>query len=247
MDSCSTTSVARAIGSYPLSERGGGGVSGKSGIATYKLNAMLLLPADLAGGPSDRLTSYHTNDLRPWRNYGAKLFSASRALYHLLLRAWRLSLIAPGQDLTRENAIQQYIALRMRAEDIRVMNLLYYGIRYKRIVVSSHAQRRLLRDLRDLMDTGERLSYLLYANLLDLNGQNIFDSLLLLFPYDPGMIRVARQHFEQLTSMLKQLRAMTSLPARQKLAARLQIDQLIDGNRRQLDEAVMQFVRHENR
>jgi hypothetical protein len=128
-------------------------------------------------------------------------------------------------------------------EDIRVMNLLYYGIRYKRIVVSSHAQRRLLRDLRDVMDTGERLSYLLYANLLDLNGQNIFDSLLLLFPYDPGMIRVARQHFEQLTSMLKQLRAMTSLPARQKLAARLQIDQLIDGNRRQLDEAVMQFVR----
>lgn len=147
---------------------------------------------------------------------------------------------AATQDVNRESAIEQYIALRMRAESVRLMYVLYYGIRHERIVISGRIDKRDITT--ELMDAAQRASYQFFAALLDLGGVNVFDSLLLLFPYDPGIIGAIRQKFEQLTPTFERLRIMKRLPSQGWVEAQSQMEQLIGYTRPQLHDAVKTFI-----
>ncbi len=123
------------------------------------------------------------------------------------------------KSLSRAEAIEQYVILRLRTEDINRLDFLLNALYHKRITPPSDSPF----SAQDLKDT-VRTSFLgWFATLTDRDGRAIyaFDCLFALFPERKAQIIKAQMSLEAVHDKLQQFRNNVAFHARGKVAAQI--------------------------
>jgi hypothetical protein len=123
------------------------------------------------------------------------------------------------KSLSRNEAIEEYVVLRLRTEDINRLDFLVNALYDKRITLPADS-RFSAQDLKDTV----RTSFLgWFATLTDRDGRAIyaFDCLFALFPERKAQIIKAQLSLEAIHEKLQQFRNNVAFHARGKVAAQI--------------------------
>jgi hypothetical protein len=136
-------------------------------------------------------------------------------------------------QMSREEAIERYILLRLRFEDIKRLGFLVEGLHAKTIQLPStspftHA---------DLKDTARTAFYGWFATLTDRDDKAVyaFDPLLVLFPEKRAQIILVQQECEACHGALQQFRNNVAFHSRAEVAAQIKARQALRGEDMFLD------------
>ncbi len=121
--------------------------------------------------------------------------------------------------VSRAEAIEQYVILRLRTEDINRLDFLLNALYDKRIVVPPDSPFSAL----DLKDTVRTAFFGWFASLTDRDGRAIyaFDCLFALFPERKAQIIKVQLSLEAVHDKLQQFRNNVAFHARGKVAAHI--------------------------
>ena len=127
--------------------------------------------------------------------------------------------IGARRNLDRSEAIEQYIILRLRTEDLNRLDFLVNAFYDKRITPPSDSPF----STEDLKDTVRTAFLGWFATLTDRNGRAVyaFDCLLTLFPERRPQIIKAQVSLEAVHEKLQQFRNNVAFHARAKLSAQI--------------------------
>jgi hypothetical protein len=131
--------------------------------------------------------------------------------------------------MSREQAIESYILLRLRAEDIKRLSFLIEGLHDKSIQLPGDS----LFSNSDLKDTVRTTFYGWFALLTDKDDRAVyaFDPLLVLFPDKKAQITKVQVECEACHSVLQRFRNNVAFHSRAKLVAQIKSRQaLIEEN-----------------
>jgi hypothetical protein len=119
--------------------------------------------------------------------------------------------------MSRERAIENYILLRLRAEDIKRLSFLVEGLYERTIQVPDGAPF----SYADLKDTARTVFFGWFAVLTDKDDRAVyaFDPLLVLFPDKQAQIIKVQLECEACHGVLQQFRNNVAFHSRSKLAA----------------------------
>jgi hypothetical protein len=127
--------------------------------------------------------------------------------------------------LSRNEAIERYVALRLRYEDIRRLGFLVDGLYGKTIQLPdnspfTHA---------DLKDTARTAFFGWFASLTDRDGRAVyaFDPLLVLFPEKRHQIILVQIECEHCHDVLQQFRSNVAFHGRAEIAVQIKARQAI--------------------
>ena len=136
-------------------------------------------------------------------------------------------------QMSREEAIERYILLRLRFEDIKRLGFLVEGLHAKTIQLPttspfSHA---------DLKDTARTAFYGWFATLTDKDDRAVyaFDPLLFLFPHKRAQIITVQLECEECHPVLQQFRNNVAFHGRAEVAAQIKARQALRGEDTFLD------------
>jgi hypothetical protein len=145
----------------------------------------------------------------------------------------RIPFFGQRTQLSREEAIEHYILLRLRFEDIKRMGFLVEKLHTRAIQLPSgspftHA------DLKDTVRTG---FFGLFATLTDRDGKAVyaFDPLFVLFPDDRYQIGLVQVECEACHGVLHQFRNNVAFHGRAQVAAQIKARQALRGEDTFLD------------
>jgi len=154
----------------------------------------------------------------------------------------RNSIISQSKQMSREQAIEHYILLRLRTEDIRRLSFLLEGLHEKRIQLPSDSPF----SQADLKDTVRTAFFGWFATLTDkdCNVVHAFDTLIILFPDSKARIIKIQQECEGCHGVLHQFRNNVAFHSRGKVAAQIKARQNLRGKDtfRDLESARMDFL-----
>src|SRR6266403_1679886 len=124
------------------------------------------------------------------------------------------------KTLNRSEAIEQYVILRMRVEDLKRLDYLLKGLKYNRITLPPDSPF----SCGDLADTVRTCFFGWLATLTDRDGRAIyaFDCLLALFPTRRVEIIRAQLSLEACHDVLQQFRNNVAFHSRSEIAAHIQ-------------------------
>jgi hypothetical protein len=135
--------------------------------------------------------------------------------------------------MSREQAIERYILLRLRFEDIKRLSFLVEGLHAKTIQLPScspfaHA---------DLKDTARTAFFGWFATLTDKDGRAVyaFDPLFVLFPDKRAQISGVQLECEACHSVLQQFRSNVAFHSRADVPAHIKARQALRGGDTFLD------------
>ncbi len=155
----------------------------------------------------------------------------------------RISLLGQSKQMSREEAIEHYILLRLRTEDIRRLGFLVEGLHDKRIQLPSdspfsHA---------DLKDTVRTAFFGWFATLTDKDRRAVyaFNPLIVLFPASKPQIIKVQLECEACHGVLQQFRNNVAFHSRGDVATHIKARQDLRGEDTFLDleSARMDFIR----
>jgi hypothetical protein len=129
----------------------------------------------------------------------------------------RLPFFGQKTSMSREEAVESYILLRLRAEDIKRLGYLVEGLHERAIVLPEGAPF----SYSDLKDTVRTAFFGWFAGLTDKDDRAVyaFDPLLVLFPDKRAQIIKVQLECEACHGVLQQFRNNVAFHSRSKLAA----------------------------
>jgi hypothetical protein len=121
--------------------------------------------------------------------------------------------------MSREEAIERYILLRLRLEDIKRLCFLVEGFYAKTIQLPNNSPFTHA----DLKDTARTAFFGWFATLTDKNGKAVyaFDPLFVLFRHQRYRIGLVQQECEALHGVLQQFRSNVAFHSRAEVAAHI--------------------------
>ncbi len=121
--------------------------------------------------------------------------------------------------MSREEAIERYILLRLRAEDVKRLSFLVEALHGKTILLPSNSPFTHA----DLKDTARTAFFGWFATLTDKDGRAVyaFDPLLVLFPEKRAQIILVQRECEACHGVLQQFRSNVAFHSRAELAAHI--------------------------
>ena len=124
------------------------------------------------------------------------------------------------KTLTRSNAINEYVVLRLRTEEINRLDYLLKGLKYKRIGLPEGSPY----STEDLADSVRTCFFGWFASLTDVNHRAVyaFNSLLILFPERRAKIINVQVSLEACREQLQQFRNNVAFHARADITAHIQ-------------------------
>ncbi len=139
------------------------------------------------------------------------------------VRVSRVPFCGQRTPMSREEAIERYILLRLRAEDIKRLSFLVEGLHAKQIQLPSNSPFTHA----DLKDTVRTAFFGWLATLTDEDERAVyaFDPLFVLFPEKRAQISVVQSECEACHAVLQQFRSNVAFHSRAELAAHIKARQ----------------------
>jgi hypothetical protein len=124
------------------------------------------------------------------------------------------------KTLSRSEAVEEYVILRMRLEEIKRLDYLLKGLKYKRIALPADSPF----SPTDLADTVRTSFFGWFATLTDRDEKAVyaFNCLFSLFPHMKPQIIMTQTSLEACHSELQQFRNNVAFHARSEIAAQIQ-------------------------